>query len=109
MTAAARLIKGEGGRRFDDEALAAMGLMLENDDAAAGAIEVWPGNEKTVEVFVAMMTQWNVGMNGATGLRYEALPVVMRYARVPRADQSAVFGGLRVMEGAALEAMRDGR
>lgn len=73
------------------------------------AIEVWPENETTVEVFIAMGTQWNIGMNGATGLRYEALPPVLRLIGVPRGEQGAVFAGLRVMERAALEAMRDGR
>lgn len=64
---------------------------------------------QTVEVFLAMGTQWNVGMQGATGLRYESLPAVLRYCAVPRTAHGNVFAGLRVMERAFLEAQRDGR
>ncbi len=68
-------------------------------------IEVWPENAKTVEVFCRMATQWNRGaMNGKiTGMRYEALPIVMRFAGVSRADWANVFTGVQVMERAALE------
>lgn len=55
-----------------------------------------------------MGTQWNTGMNGATGLRYETLPAVLRLLAIPRAEQPTVFSGLRVMERTALEVMRDG-
>jgi hypothetical protein len=74
-----------------------------------GGIAVWPENMTTVEVFIAMGTQWNVGMGGVIGLRYEALPTVLRLVGVPTADRRDVFTGLRVMERAALEEMRRGR
>lgn len=98
-------MKGGGGR-MDEEALAAFGLpQVERPDIG---IEVWPENWRTVEVFIAMGTQWNVGMSGAIGLRYEALPTVLDAIGVAAADHADVFTGLRVMERAALEAMRDG-
>lgn len=99
-------MKGDAGP-VDADALAAFGLPAVK--RTVQAIDVWPENEKTVEVFMAMGTQWNTGMNGATGLRYEALPPVLRLLGVPCADQAAVFSGLRVMERTALEVMRDGR
>jgi len=102
-------MRGEGGGQNNDDALAAFGLV----DASAApdqGIEVWPENWKTVEVFTAMSTQWQTaGMGGVVGLRYESLPAVMRWCAVPPAERAAVFHGLRVMEGAALEALRDGR
>lgn len=57
-----------------------------------------------------MSTQWSfhAATGKATGLRYEALPPLMRYAQVPKADRAAVFAGVRVMELAAIEALRDG-
>lgn len=46
-------------------------------------------------------------MSGATGLDYNALPVVMRMVGVPQKERSAVFEEVRVMEDAALEQMRE--
>ncbi|MEY2653661.1 MAG: hypothetical protein RLZZ524_689, partial [Pseudomonadota bacterium] len=72
------------------------------------SIEVWPENMTAVNVFIAMGTQWNVGMGGITGLRYESLPSVMRYCSVPPAERGAVFQQIRVMEGAILEKVSHG-
>ena len=76
------------------------------DEAGGPAEEVWPDNVATVNVFVAMSTQWRVGMGGPTGLDYAALPPVLRLLGVPTADRADVFDGLRTMEDAALETMR---
>jgi hypothetical protein len=57
-------------------------------------------------VFIAMATQWRAGMSGATGLDYNALPVVMQLMGVPRKEQSNVFEDIRTMEDAALDEMR---
>ena len=80
MEAARRLAKGDVGSPINDEALAAFGLVHVADDEPDHRIAVWPENMKTVEVFVAMFTQWQTaGMDGApVGLRYESLPAVMR-------------------------------
>lgn len=61
----------------------------------------------TVEVFSAMGTQWNTGMAGLTGLRYEALPTVLRLLNVSRGEWGDIFQGLRVMEGETLNQVRD--
>ena len=58
-----------------------------------------------MNVFVAMSTQWRVGMSGATGLDYNALPVVMRMNGVRPADRASVFDGVRTMEDTALMQM----
>jgi hypothetical protein len=53
-----------------------------------------------------MGTQWRVGMAGATGLDYAALPAVMRFTGVPAKERSQVFEGIRVMEDAVLDMTR---
>ena len=78
-----------------DEA-ARFGLTVE--EASSPPAEVYPDNLATVNVFIAMQTQWRVGMAGATGLDYAALPAVMRCVGVARKDWSHVFDGLRAME-----------
>jgi hypothetical protein len=76
---------------------------------AEGDLGLWPENEATVTVFMAMNTQWQVGgMGGVLGLRYEALPTVLRLTQVPRADWPDVFSRLQVMEGEALRVMNGG-
>lgn len=57
-------------------------------------------------MFIAMMTQWRIGMSGATGLDYNAIPVVMRLVGVPAAERADVFEGVRTMEDAALTYMQ---
>lgn len=69
-------------------------------------IGIWPDNLAIVNVFMAMATQWRTGYAGATGLDYNAVPVVMRLCSVPAADRPAVFHGVRVMEDAALAQLR---
>lgn len=53
-----------------------------------------------------MSTQWRTGMAGATGLDYNALPVVMRMGGISMKDQPDVFEDVRVMEDAALTHMQ---
>ena len=67
---------------------------------------IWPDNLASVNVFIAMSTQWRTGMSGATGLDYGALPAVLRMTSVPRAEWPEVFESIRVLEDAALEVMR---
>ena len=74
------------------------------EEASGEDVKVWPDNVPTLNVFVAMSTQWRVGYNGATGLDYAALPVVEDRVGI-RAD----FDGLRAMEEAALAQMAENR
>lgn len=77
------------------------------EEASGPPCEVWPDNLAAVNVFIAMLTQWRVGMSGATGLDYGAIPAVLRLTQTPRAAWPEVFEGLRVMEGAALKHLRE--
>ena len=74
------------------------------EEASGEDVKVWPDNVPTLNVFVAMSTQWRVGYNGATGLDYAALPVVE-----DRVGIKADFDGLRAMEEAALAQMAENR
>lgn len=87
------------------------GTLLAELDALVGDngeddMELWAENLRTVEVFSALGTQWNVGMGGLIGLRYEAVPIVLHLLKVPRAEWGELFDGLRIMERAALDYTR---
>ena len=71
------------------------------------ACSIWPCNWKTVQLFVAMGTQWRIGMGGPTGLDYATLPVVAESLRIKLTP--ARFDGVRVMEGEALRVMGEER
>lgn len=89
-----------GGADTRQGDLAAFGLAVE---LPADDVEIWPENLDTVDAFLACQTQWQVdGMNGRVlGLRYADVAATLEMLGV--ADRRAVFGGLRVMEAAALE------
>ena len=80
----------------------AAGFDEEDYEDEHGPVEVWPEIVSVVNVFIAMDTQWRVGMNGATGLDYTALPVVLRMTEIPRKKWPDAFADIRVMERAAL-------
>lgn len=65
--------------------------------------EVLLGNFTTVQVFDDLMSQWNVGMGGVVGLKYEAIPLVLKMHRIAAADEQDIFDGLRVMERAVVQ------
>lgn len=72
----------------------------------AAVIWLLPDVEKVVEVFVSMGTQWRIGMNGATGLDYSALPFVLRALNIARSDWGDMLDDIRLMESVALKEMR---
>ncbi|PRC93089.1 DUF1799 domain-containing protein [Solimicrobium silvestre] len=84
-----------------ESALSALGLTLAE---AHPDVEVWPDNVQTVNCFIALSTQWKVGMNGVTGLDYAAVLLVMDLFEVD--DKKEVFSGLQMMEVEALKFMR---
>lgn len=60
-----------------------------------------------VQLFCRLSTQWQVGMGGAVGLRYEAVyPLLDRQFSTP-ADWQRAFDDLQQMERAALDVMRE--
>ena len=90
----------------DEKELAAFGLTLD-DYSDQMQVEVWPDSLPAFEVMEAMRSQWSAGMNGPTGLRYEALGTIWPLVGVRKKDRPRVFQDLRVMEFAALRVMRE--
>lgn len=72
---------------------------------ASGLTEVLPCNWPAFLVFYAMQTQWNAGMGGPTGLKYEVLPEMWRRKKIAPADRDEVFEDLQILENAALAVM----
>lgn len=54
--------------------------------------------EGTVRAWLALQTQWRVGMAGATGLDYTAIEPTLRLLGEPAAAWPDIFEGVQVME-----------
>jgi hypothetical protein len=88
-----------------DEELAAVGFIRE-DVAAQETCEVLEENWPAVMLFLDLMTQWRMGMAGPVGIDYAVLPVVMDLRHVAITERSQMFDDIRIMESAALAAIR---
>lgn len=72
----------------------------------AVTVEVWPDNWLPWSVFRWLDTQWCIGVNGATGLRYEVFPEArLRFGIAPD-KWPDLCDDLQALEAAALEQMR---
>lgn len=67
----------------------------------------WPDNWLSFQVFSALATQWNVGPSRAIGLRYEAIPVVLKMGGVQDKEHAQILQDLRVMEREALNLFKN--
>ena len=70
-------------------------------------VEIWPDQVPTVNLFSAVLTQWRMGPTGPTGLDYQAVESVMRMRMIPAKERGPLLDDLRIMERAALTAMRE--
>lgn len=73
-----------------------------DDYGEADYQDVWPCNWQAVRLFMALSTQWRVGMGGATGLDYTALAAAMDMLAVKRKKRAALFGQIGLMEAEVL-------
>lgn len=84
------------------------------EEASGPPVEVFPDNWQTLEVYIAMTTQWRMGASGPErkrrpipiGLDYGCLlgkHGVMAMLGVRRGDRPEVFDGIQIMESAALK------
>ncbi len=69
----------------------------------------WPENAQAIYLFIQLLTQWRVGMSGPTGLDYAAVYPLLDRKATDSDEWDQLFDDLRVMEGAALEAIADQR
>ena len=91
------------------QAMAALGFDPEDFDEGEFTIEVWECNADAFYVFEGMTTQWRIGMAGATGLDYAAMPVVMDAVGVKGNRKKEVFASVRIMEQEALKTWAEER
>lgn len=69
-------------------------------------MEVWAENVPAFDLFVAVRTQWRVGMAGPSGLDYAGVRACMDLLGTPEGERPRLFADLQVMEAAALEHFR---
>lgn len=79
------------------------------EEASGPPVEIWPDNMNTVNVFTACATQWRVNIDGPFALDYGVLPSVLQMMAIPKKEWHNIFEGIRVMEDAALEQIRQKR
>ena len=79
----------------------ALGIVLVTDEPEE--FEVWPECLESVDLFMAMKTQWHFGGLGgrAPGLDYQALNAAMDMMGIE--DRTQAFRDIRVMEREALK------
>ncbi len=70
------------------------------------AFEVIEENTKTVDVFVALESEWNLIVGAFGGIRYlglkrPAIQSTLELMGIERSDWPEIFNGLRMMESAA--------
>ena len=87
-----------------NEELAATGLTRADYVETA---EVWPENWPVVCLFLQLDTQWNTGLNGPTGLNYQTLFALLDRQGLDETEWQQWFEDCRLMEKAALKAMRN--
>ena len=70
-------------------------------------VEIWPDQVPVVNLFSSVLTQWRMGPTGPVGLDYAGVEATMRMKMVPSKERGAMLDDLRVMERAALAAIRE--
>lgn len=101
-------MQGQPDHQATRQALAAFGLQPEQPPAPQHQ-DIWPENLHAFNVFYRLRTQWNMGFNGAVGLRMECLPVAMEFEAVPRHLWPQVADGVQAMEAETLRLWREKR
>ena len=87
-----------------DEGLAAFGLTV-----SGGLVIVrdeywlWPENEEAFSMWLAIQTQWNASMAGATGLNYPGVETCLRLRGVKKKSRRQLFLMIQMMERACLD------
>lgn len=100
----------EGGPQpIDPQALAAMGLQMEQD-LEPEHIDCFPDNWQALHVFRALARQWRIAHNGhALGLEYGPIPGVLQMMGIKPQDHAQMFADLRDMEDEAMALFRERR
>lgn len=75
------------------------------EDVAGDPVEIWPEHLAAFELFVALRSQWRVGMAGATGLDYGVMFHKMDRMGLSPERYEELEDQMRVLEHAALDEM----
>ena len=87
-----------------DDALAALGLCIEGGlELEQDEYWLWPENDEAFSIWLAIQTQWNVGMAGATGLLYPGVETFLRMRGLKKKIRQEMFLLIQLMERACLE------
>ena len=72
-------------------------------------MECWPENIDSLNLFIALQTQWRIGMSGATGLDYPAVFATLDRLHRDKTDarRDELFADVQIMEAAALKKMAE--
>jgi hypothetical protein len=70
-------------------------------------VQCWTDNWQALQVFSALSTQWNVGPNGAVGMRYEAFPIIFEAFGIKKKARAELMYLLRIMENEALQVFKE--
>lgn len=82
--------------------------MVDEPEDEPDSFGILPENVDALNWFLLMQTQWETGMNGLIGMKYD---VFLRWARdegVKRRDRVWLLGDLRMMEGQYLHSLYSG-
>ena len=77
------------------------------EDYKEPTVEVWPENWDALRLFSDNSTQWRTGPNGPAGLDYGVFFQILDRKRLTDEEYEAMLDQLRVIEIAALKAMRE--
>lgn len=69
--------------------------------------EVWPENWPAFRLFFMLQTQWDVGVAGRTGLKYQVLFGLLDRQCQSDDEWQEMFDDIRALETAALNAMHE--
>lgn len=76
------------------------------EEASGPPVEIWPDNLTAVNLFIAVLTQWRVGIAGATGLDYNVVFHKMDRMKLSDDAYEQLESDIRTMEDAALAEIR---
>lgn len=75
---------------------------FELEDYETEILTVWPDNEQAMALFNRIGSRWMHGMNGVTGIRWEAVYPLMDRMGLESEAWDDLLSDLEVMESAAL-------
>lgn len=82
-----------------DEALAALGLVIETEEEIEETFALWPECCETFFFWLKIQTQWVRDMNGnPERLDYQAVDVVMKWEGIPAKKRKELSNEIRAME-----------